>query len=114
MEQTTKPVQGRQEYRRVKYYKKEWVPSTYHDGTTSKIKVMGHYENKLAGEAFFHCWGCGYDELDNGNDGSCAGNYTVAILELDDGKVIDVVPDCVQFLVPLLTYKVECKNAENN
>lgn len=43
----------------------------------------------------FHQWGINYEELSDG-----IGNYTVAIVELEGGRVVEVIPTRVQFLDP--------------
>lgn len=40
----------------------------------------------------FHLWGSNYEELDVG-----AGNFTTAIIELDDGRVVSCPAETVQF-----------------
>jgi len=40
----------------------------------------------------FHCWGQDYEEFQSG-----PGNYTVAIIELKDGRVVKVIPNDVIF-----------------
>mgnify|MGYP000019679574 CR=1 FL=1 len=49
------------------------------------------------GEALFHQFGVGYEELDGG-----PGNYTTAIVEWPDGHVESVPADQVQFVIPTL------------
>lgn len=40
----------------------------------------------------FHQWGSAYEEFDTG-----PGNYTVAIIELDDGSIKEFLPQHVRF-----------------
>lgn len=47
---------------------------------------------------YFHGWGSNYEEFENG-----AGNYSVAIVELPDGKVIMPVAEDITFLEPICT-----------
>lgn len=42
---------------------------------------------------YFHQWGSNYEEFENG-----AGNYSVAIVELPDGKVVMPVAEDITFL----------------
>lgn len=64
-------------------------------------KCKGKYgfweKNKWTYEDFelgyFHYFGCDYEEFETG-----AGNYSVAIIELPDGKVVKVNPNDLQFL----------------
>ena len=53
------------------------------DGTFKQIDIEGN----------FHHWGVNYEEFETG-----PGNYTVAIIELDNGKVVEAMPDTVRFL----------------
>lgn len=41
------------------------------------------YVTKYFSLGYFHQWGCDYEEFESG-----AGNYSVAIVELQDGKII--------------------------
>lgn len=50
---------------------------------------------KSHGEAYkakFHQWGAEYEEFDTG-----PGNYTVAIVELEDGTIKTIPPNWVKF-----------------
>ncbi len=40
----------------------------------------------------FHRWGDAYEEFQSG-----PGNYTTAIIELPDGKIVTALPEDVQF-----------------
>lgn len=42
---------------------------------------------------FFHQWGIDYEEFESG-----PGNYTVAVIELDDGTVVMARADTVKFV----------------
>lgn len=59
-----------------------------------KINV---YENNawktVEHEGWFHQWGMSYEEFDNG-----PGNYSIAIVELDNGHVILPMADDIIFL----------------
>lgn len=46
---------------------------------------------------YFYGWGSNYEEYENG-----AGNYSTAIVELPDGRVIMPVADNISFLDPVL------------
>lgn len=43
-------------------------------------------------KAKFHQWGAEYDEFENG-----PGNYTVAIVELEDGSIKTIPPNWLKF-----------------
>lgn len=42
---------------------------------------------------YFHGWGCNYEEFESG-----PGNYSVAIVELPDGRIVLPLADNIQFL----------------
>ena len=42
---------------------------------------------------YFHQWGINYEEFENG-----PGNYSVAIIELPDGRVVTPIADDIVFL----------------
>lgn len=60
----------------------------YFNGHGSKRKKLG--------EAIFHQFGCTFCEFDTG-----PGNYSTAIIELDDGKVLNIDAENIKFIVPL-------------
>ena len=45
-------------------------------------------------EGLFHQWAQQYEDC--GDAG--IGNHTVALIELDDGRIVEAAPDTVQFL----------------
>ncbi len=49
---------------------------------------------KVEVEGLFHQWASNYEDC--GDAG--IGNYTVALVELDDGRVVECLPDTVAFL----------------
>ena len=53
----------------------------------------GKYEEEKFELGFFHEWGVNYEEFESG-----AGNYSVAIVELPDGKIITPLAEDIQFL----------------
>lgn len=85
--------------RRVKLFKNEQVeekvPPTG-DGP-QVVRTRKVWKKFPDGEGLFHRWGLDYEELDNGV-GLAAGNYTVAIVELDDGTVKLMSVDDIQFI----------------
>jgi hypothetical protein len=44
-------------------------------------------------EGDFHGWHSRYEEFENG-----PGNYTVGLVELDNGSIVEVLPDTVRFI----------------
>lgn len=51
------------------------------------------WEKQQKCEATFHQFGNSYEEFDNG-----AGNYSTAIVELDDGTIEEVPPSMIKFM----------------
>ena len=43
--------------------------------------------------AEFHAWGVSYEEWEDG-----VGNYSVALVELKDGAVVEVLPKNIKFI----------------
>lgn len=67
----------------------------------------GHYEEFENG--IFHQWGSGYEEFENG-----AGNYSVAIVELPDGKVVLPSADDIRFTETTeKKIRTHCSKTEN-
>ena len=60
---------------------------------SAHMYVNGKWEHQDFELGYFHQWGVNYEELRDG-----VGNYTVAIVELPDGRVIMPVADEIIFL----------------
>ena len=60
---------------------------------SARMYVDGKWERQDFELGYFHQWGVNYEELMDG-----VGNYTVAIVELPDGRVIMPVADEIIFL----------------
>jgi len=56
--------------------------------------VMWDVGNQIPVEGLFHQWGNQYEDC---GDAGVA-NYTVALIELDDGRIVEGIPDTVVFL----------------
>ena len=41
----------------------------------------------------FHCWGQGYEEFESG-----PGNFTMGIIELENGKIVTTIPENITFV----------------
>ena len=52
---------------------------------------------EVQGQADFHAFGMDYEELDNG-EGYTAGNFSTAIIELDDGTVKSIPVEHIKFI----------------
>lgn len=53
----------------------------------------GYRSKQRAVEGLFHQWASNYEEFENG-----PGNFTVALIELDNGKIVECLSDTVVFL----------------
>jgi hypothetical protein len=56
----------------------------------------GDYEKVEIGEALFHQWGVDYEEFESG-----PGNFSVAIVEYNDGSIKMIYPPYIKFLPPV-------------
>jgi hypothetical protein len=82
LKKENKLLNARPELRKVYVYEHKRLPSdTYY------TKVLGDEV------MFFHCWGCDYEEFETG-----AGNYSTAILEKQDGTIINERADFIKFI----------------
>lgn len=73
---------------------KKWIPPVWPEGTTrgqSKVGT-GCWEPDFLDEGVFHQWANNYEELGEG-----VGNFTVALVELPDGTVVEVLPVNLKF-----------------
>lgn len=78
--------------RKVRF--KRWIPRE-----TDRNDVFGvpkentnMWEQGYGGEGMFHLWGVSYEEYESG-----PANYTVAIVELNDGTIVEVLPSKLKF-----------------
>ncbi|WP_423731644.1 hypothetical protein [Hafnia paralvei] len=60
-----------------------------------EYEMNGSIRNKreVMVTGLFHQWGVNYEEFETG-----AGNYTVGIIELDDGTVEALLPNQIKFI----------------
>ncbi len=72
--------------RTVTMLDKEWIP-------WKSKEEPGHFEYSDSGSiGKFHTWGVTYEEFEAG-----PGNYSIAIVELEDGNIVTKAPDCIKF-----------------
>ena len=60
-----------------------------------RVRIDGTNKYELSEYIFngkFHQWGCSYEEFESG-----AGNFTVALIEIDDGTIEEVLPSNLKF-----------------
>lgn len=80
--------------RKVKF--KKWIPIEYKknaNGGHDKVEETGCWEKDFSNEGLFHQWGNSYEEFESG-----AGNYSVALVELPDGTLAEVLPSNIKFI----------------
>ena len=77
-----------------KVFFKKWIPAQYTEAAHGRILVENTqcWETECTHEGLFHQWANAYEEFENG-----AGNYTVGLVELSDGTVIEVLPTNLKF-----------------
>lgn len=51
------------------------------------------WQEQIFDLGYFHEWGCSYEEFETG-----AGNYSVAIVELPNGKIVTPSPNDIEFI----------------
>ncbi len=47
----------------------------------------------FVGEAIFHAFGCSFHEFESG-----AGNFSTALIELEDGSILNIAVEYIQFI----------------
>ena len=75
---------------------KKWTPIQYKDtgnGYEERIEGTGKFQDEFETQGFFHQWGNTYKEFESG-----VGNYTVALVELQDGTIAEVLPVNLKFV----------------
>ena len=77
---------------------KKWIPAIMikNAGGFSESPKEGTrcWENDFVNEGIFHQWANAYEESSEG-----FGNYTVALVELPDGTISEVLPSNIKFVV---------------
>lgn len=78
--------------RKVKIY--EWTRARDKDGNELRNELKQIYNVKIrTGVGLFHQWGCDYEVFETG-----PGNFSTAIVEMEDGTVKNVPCDMIQFI----------------
>ncbi len=79
--------------RKVKIF--EWTKARGVDGKELRNESGSFYNEKAwTGTGLFHQWGCDYEEFETG-----PGNFSTAIVEMEDGTIQNVPCDMVQFVL---------------
>jgi len=81
---------------------KKWIPAEYPKGSHSanchqqefaRLSNTGCWEPGFSRDGTFHQWAPGYEEFESG-----PGNYTVALVEIADGTIEEVLPTHIKFI----------------
>ena len=75
---------------------KKWIPQEYlqaESGIKQAVAGTGCWQKDFENAGLFHQWGCLYEELESG-----AGNFTIAIVEMSDGTIQEVLPTKLKFV----------------
>ena len=77
---------------------KRWIPSEFITTSTNppqrqKVEGTGGFEPEFINEGVFHQWASSYEEFEQG-----AGNFTVALVELQNGTIEEVLPKNIKFI----------------
>jgi len=75
---------------------KKWIPIEWgksDNWNKPRVEGTGCWENEFINEGLFHQWGNGYEEFESG-----PGNYSVALVELPNGEMIEVLPTNLKFI----------------
>jgi hypothetical protein len=90
---------------------KKWVPRQMEtiEGRLPRVaEGTNCWEKEFSTEGLFHQWAPKYDEYENS-----AGNYTVALVELQDGTIEEVLPFNLKFedkIIPDFDYTNICSS----
>lgn len=77
-------------------YFKMWIPIEYADGgngNKTKVPDTGCWQKDFKNKGVFHQWASAYE-----NHGENAGNYTIALVELPDGTMQEILPINIKFI----------------
>jgi len=80
---------------------KKWIPKEYENSRI--LAGTNRFEQEFTHNGIFHAWGVAHEEYEHG-----AGNYSVALVELPDGTVKEMLPSSIQFVEPTV---IETKNS---
>jgi len=76
---------------------KKWIPKqTERVGGSmyeSVVKGTGRWSDEYSESGIFHQWANAYEESDAG-----FGNYTVALIEMADGTIGEILPSNIKFI----------------
>lgn len=70
---------------------KKWIPAQHENG--KRVEGTNCYEKDFSNVGLFHQWGMAYEEFID-----TVGNYTVGIIELPTGDIVEVTPSNIKFI----------------
>lgn len=77
---------------------KTWIPRQTeiinNQPFQTTVKGTGCWSSEYTESGIFHQWAASYEEFETG-----AGNFTVAIVEMSDGTIKEVLPSNVKFII---------------
>jgi hypothetical protein len=71
---------------------KKFIPQKYESNGYSIVQGTGMWEEGFPHKGLFHQWANACEESSSG-----FGNYTVALVEIEDGSIIEVMPTSLRF-----------------
>lgn len=75
---------------------KRWIPLQSGDDKEFPFDVKegtNQWDDDFIHHGKFHCWGNAYEQFQDS-----AGNYSVALVELPDGTIAEVLPTNIKFV----------------
>ncbi len=74
---------------------KQWIPAIHNKEAVGSTLQAGTncWEAEFKNAGIFHQWGASYEEFESG-----AGNFTVALVELPNGEMKEVLPSNIKFM----------------
>lgn len=76
---------------------KNWIPKEMQKAEGAIYETIkpgtGCWEKEFTHEGLFHQWANAFEESSEG-----FGNYTVALIQKEDGTIVEVLPSNVKFL----------------
>ncbi len=70
---------------------KRFIPKMYENGRL--VPGTGMVEYDYTQNGIFHQWGCSFQEFESG-----PANFTVALVEIEDGSIVEIEPCRIKFI----------------
>lgn len=78
---------------------KKWIPLEYLKGPGNirvKVEGTGCFEKDYNSKGVFHQWGLAMEETSDH-----VASYSIALIEIEDGSVVEVLPSNLKFVTPV-------------